>query len=181
MAKEQGLADKASFQVADALQQPFEDNSFDLIWSMESGEHMPDKARFVGELARVCMPGGRIIIVTWCHRSVCLSSVAAADILCLQRRQAVAQSISYYRVDPVPSAIQPAGMPLELAHWTAVCMCRNLEAGETELTGNEKFLLDLICKAYYLPKWCSINDYRAIFSAEGLQVWKIPESSVLTP
>ena len=37
---------------------------------MESGEHMPDKARFVGELARVCMPGGRIIIVTWCHRWV---------------------------------------------------------------------------------------------------------------
>ena len=68
LAKEQGLGDKASFQVADALQQPFEDNSFDLVWSMESGEHMPDKARFVGELARVCMPGGRIIIVTWCHR-----------------------------------------------------------------------------------------------------------------
>lgn len=63
------MGDTASFQVADALQQPFEDNSFDLVWSMESGEHMPDKARFVGELARVCMPGGRIIIVTWCHRS----------------------------------------------------------------------------------------------------------------
>lgn len=70
MAKEQGLGDKASFQVADALQQPFEDDSFDLVWSMESGEHMPDKARFVGELARVCMPSGRIIIVTWCHRCI---------------------------------------------------------------------------------------------------------------
>ena len=70
LAKEQGLGDKASFQVADALQQPFEDGAFDLVWSMESGEHMPDKARFVGELARVCMPGGRIIIVTWCHRRV---------------------------------------------------------------------------------------------------------------
>lgn len=30
-------------QVADALAQPFSDNSFDLVWSMESGEHMPDK------------------------------------------------------------------------------------------------------------------------------------------
>ena len=30
----------------------------------------PDKERFVGELARVCAPGGRIIIVTWCHRRV---------------------------------------------------------------------------------------------------------------
>ena len=55
-------------QVADALQQPFTDAFFDLIWSLESGEHMPDKQRFVGELVRVCAPGGRIIIVTWCHR-----------------------------------------------------------------------------------------------------------------
>lgn len=55
-------------QVADALQQPFQDGEFDLVWSLESGEHMPDKRRFVGELARVCAPGGRIIIVTWCHR-----------------------------------------------------------------------------------------------------------------
>jgi len=37
---------------------------------MESGEHMPDKAKFVGELCRVTAPGGRIIVVTWCHRWV---------------------------------------------------------------------------------------------------------------
>ncbi|XLR35277.1 hypothetical protein S83_063177, partial [Arachis hypogaea] len=34
-----------SFQVADALDQPFSDGQFDLVWSMESGEHMPDKAK----------------------------------------------------------------------------------------------------------------------------------------
>lgn len=68
LAAQQGLADRVSFQVADALQQPFADASFDLVWSLESGEHMPDKERFVSELARVCTPGGRIIIVTWCHR-----------------------------------------------------------------------------------------------------------------
>lgn len=28
----------------------------------------PDRRKFVNELARVCMPGGKIIIVTWCHR-----------------------------------------------------------------------------------------------------------------
>jgi tocopherol O-methyltransferase len=39
--EEEGV--EASFQVADALDMPFEDSSFDLCWSMESGEHMPDK------------------------------------------------------------------------------------------------------------------------------------------
>eukprot|EP00850_Spirogloea_muscicola_P004175 SM000017S02915 [mRNA] locus=s17:1138125:1139441:+ [translate_table: standard] len=37
---------------------------------MESGEHMPDKRKFMGELARVAAPGGRIIVVTWCHRDL---------------------------------------------------------------------------------------------------------------
>jgi len=36
---------QVSFQVADALQQPFPDGQFDLVWSMESGEHMPDKSK----------------------------------------------------------------------------------------------------------------------------------------
>jgi cyclopropane fatty-acyl-phospholipid synthase-like methyltransferase len=58
-----GLADKCSFQVADALAQPFEDGSFDLVWSMESGEHMPEKpcvfvcCRFACSFAScVCVP-----------------------------------------------------------------------------------------------------------------------------
>ncbi|XP_042504080.1 tocopherol O-methyltransferase, chloroplastic isoform X1 [Macadamia integrifolia] len=65
-----GLADRVSFQVADALNLPFPDGQFDLVWSMESGEHMPDKAKFVSELVRVAAPGASIIIVTWCHRDL---------------------------------------------------------------------------------------------------------------
>lgn len=70
LAAAEGLADKAFFQVADALEQPFADGQFDLVWSMESGEHMPDKRKFVTELARVAAPGATIIIVTWCHRDL---------------------------------------------------------------------------------------------------------------
>ncbi|KAI3721767.1 hypothetical protein L2E82_32785 [Cichorium intybus] len=70
LAAAQGLANKVSFEVADALNQPFPDGKFDLVWSMESGEHMPDKLKFVSELARVAAPGGTIIIVTWCHRDL---------------------------------------------------------------------------------------------------------------
>ncbi|GLJ12469.1 hypothetical protein SUGI_0191680 [Cryptomeria japonica] len=65
-----GLGDRVDFQVADALNQPFPDGQFDLVWSMESGEHMPDKEKFMRELVRVAAPGGSIIIVTWCHRDL---------------------------------------------------------------------------------------------------------------
>ncbi len=58
----------ASFQVADALHTPFPDQSFDFIWSMESGEHMPDKVQFLQECYRLLKPGGKLLMVTWCHR-----------------------------------------------------------------------------------------------------------------
>ena len=32
-------------QVMDALNMEFEDNTFDLVWACESGEHMPDKKK----------------------------------------------------------------------------------------------------------------------------------------
>lgn len=70
LAAEQGLGARARFRVADALALPFKRRSFDLVWSLESGEHMPDKAAFVSELARVCRPGGKVVIVTWCTRDL---------------------------------------------------------------------------------------------------------------
>ncbi|NJN90785.1 MAG: methyltransferase domain-containing protein [Leptolyngbyaceae cyanobacterium SL_5_14] len=58
----------ANFQVADALNMPFPDQSFDLVWSLESGEHMPDKTKFLQECYRVLKPGGLFLMATWCHR-----------------------------------------------------------------------------------------------------------------
>jgi MPBQ/MSBQ methyltransferase len=52
----------------DALAMEFPDNSFDLVWACESGEHMPDKKQYVEEMTRVLKPGGRIVIATWCQR-----------------------------------------------------------------------------------------------------------------
>lgn len=63
-----GLSARADFQVADALNMPFADDSFDLVWSLESGEHMPDKRKFLQECYRVLKPGGTFIMATWCHR-----------------------------------------------------------------------------------------------------------------
>lgn len=68
--REAGFGDRARFQVADALHLPFADDTFDLVWSLESGEHMPDKAAFLQECYRVLKPGGVFILATWCHRPI---------------------------------------------------------------------------------------------------------------
>jgi tocopherol O-methyltransferase len=63
-----GTAGRVHFQVADALAMPFADNSFDLVWTLESGEHMPDKEQFMRECYRVLKPGGTLLMATWCNR-----------------------------------------------------------------------------------------------------------------
>ena len=52
-----------TLKAEDATSTAFADGSFDLVWSLESGEHMPDKPRFVEELARLCAPGGAVSCV----------------------------------------------------------------------------------------------------------------------
>ncbi len=67
-AQEHGLANHAEFKVADALNMPFREGDFDLVWTLESGEHMPDKRQFLKECTRVLKPGGKLLMATWCHR-----------------------------------------------------------------------------------------------------------------
>lgn len=62
-------APAVQFQVTDALATTFPDGAFDFVWSMESGEHMPDKQGFLQECYRVLKPGGTFLMATWCHRS----------------------------------------------------------------------------------------------------------------
>jgi MPBQ/MSBQ methyltransferase len=56
------------FRVMDALAMEFADNTFDFVWACESGEHMPDKKKYVEEMVRVLKPGGTLVIATWCQR-----------------------------------------------------------------------------------------------------------------
>ena len=67
-AVEARMGGDAGFLVADALNMPFANASFDFIWSLESGEHMPDKVEFLRECHRVLKPGGTLMLATWCHR-----------------------------------------------------------------------------------------------------------------
>ena len=47
---------------------PERDGTFDLIWSMESAEHMADKQALFELFGRLLRPGGRLLMATWCHR-----------------------------------------------------------------------------------------------------------------
>ncbi len=46
----------------------FADVSFDVVWSVEAGPHMPDKAVFARELLRVLKPGGILVVADWNQR-----------------------------------------------------------------------------------------------------------------
>jgi SAM-dependent methyltransferase len=46
---------------------PFEDNSFELVWSSEVIEHVADTARWLSEVRRVLVPGGRLLLTTPSH------------------------------------------------------------------------------------------------------------------
>jgi MPBQ/MSBQ methyltransferase len=59
---------KAQFQVDDAMALSFPDASFDVVWSVEAGPHMPDKAVFARELLRVLKPGGVLVVADWNQR-----------------------------------------------------------------------------------------------------------------
>jgi MPBQ/MSBQ methyltransferase len=58
----------AQFAVDDAMALSFPDRSFDVVWSIEAGPHMPDKAVFARELLRVLKPGGILVVADWNQR-----------------------------------------------------------------------------------------------------------------
>ncbi|HHP7230938.1 MAG TPA: methyltransferase domain-containing protein [Xenococcaceae cyanobacterium] len=113
-ARDEGLAASVNFQVANALAMPFADNTFDLVWSLESGEHMPDKTQFLAECYRVLRPGGKLILATWCHRETSLIGALTTDeikhlkeiyrvyclpyVIALSEYQAIAKSAGFKQI-----------------------------------------------------------------------------------
>lgn len=56
-----GLDEDCEFHWASALELPFDDGSFDVVWTEHVQMNVADKAAFYGELARVLVPGGRLL------------------------------------------------------------------------------------------------------------------------
>ena len=57
-----GLSDKVTFKVGSALDMPFSDASFDVVWTQHSSMNISDKERLYSEIHRVLRPGGRLAI-----------------------------------------------------------------------------------------------------------------------
>lgn len=55
-----GLADRVEVVRGNALAIPLDDGTFDLVWTQAVSQNVADKAKMIGELARVVRPGGRI-------------------------------------------------------------------------------------------------------------------------
>jgi cyclopropane fatty-acyl-phospholipid synthase-like methyltransferase len=61
-AKRHGISKKVTFKVSDFCSTPFEDETFDVIWGLESVCHALNKGDFLKEAFRVLKPGGRIVV-----------------------------------------------------------------------------------------------------------------------
>lgn len=65
---EAGLEKRVTIQARDMMSLQGSDEKFDLIWSMESAEHIADKEALLRMFYDLLLPGGRLVMATWCHR-----------------------------------------------------------------------------------------------------------------
>ena len=64
-----GVGDRLEIRAQDVYTlDPAKDGQFDIIWSMESAEHMADKLALMKLFHRMLRPGGQLLMATWCHR-----------------------------------------------------------------------------------------------------------------
>lgn len=57
-----GINELASFHINDFCETTFPDESFDVVWGLESVCHAVDKNKFIQEAYRLLKPGGRLVV-----------------------------------------------------------------------------------------------------------------------
>ncbi|NEA63726.1 methyltransferase domain-containing protein [Streptomyces sp. SID12488] len=132
-----GLADRASFQYADAADLPFEADSFDAVWALESIIHMPDRVQVLREMARVIRPGGRVVLTDFFERAPVPE----------HKRGAVERFYENWvmgpivRIDDYPGLVREAGLRLvEVSDISEQVMKRTLEGIAERLEQDKKHI-----------------------------------------
>src|SRR2546430_523028 len=77
-----GLAGRIHRRQLDAVNTDYPDDTFDMVWALESPEPMPDRKAFLAEALRVLRPGGTLAVSAWCIRD---SELSAEDDKILRR------------------------------------------------------------------------------------------------
>ena len=63
IAHERGLSDRVGFEVVNYMSDPFEDESFDVVWNLESFAYARPKEDYLAWVHRVLKPGGRWVCI----------------------------------------------------------------------------------------------------------------------
>ena len=69
-AKQLGVEDKVHFSCQNYLETNFPDNTFDVVWAIESVCYAWDKADFAKEAFRVLKPGGKVVVADFFSQPV---------------------------------------------------------------------------------------------------------------
>jgi SAM-dependent methyltransferase len=63
--REAGLTARVDFQQGNALDMPFHDGIFDIVWGQDTWCYVTDRDRMVSEVFRVLKPGGTLAFADW--------------------------------------------------------------------------------------------------------------------
>ncbi|MEL6865383.1 MAG: methyltransferase domain-containing protein [Bacteroidota bacterium] len=113
-----GLSERVRFQARDMMSLGREDGQFDLIWSMESAEHIRDKAQLFRLFYDRCADDGQLLMATWCHRPT-------PPLLQTQEQELLHRIYRHYHLPPMVSldtlaqmARQAGFQGVETADWS---------------------------------------------------------------
>jgi phosphoethanolamine N-methyltransferase len=78
-ATEAGLSDRISFQLVQPGPLPFPDQTFDIVFSKDSMNHIPDKPALYTEVLRILRPGGTFVASDWLQSEAAASSATMRE------------------------------------------------------------------------------------------------------
>jgi len=132
-AEEAKVSERTDFQVKDFTKTDFPDESFDVVWAIESICHAEDKALFLKEAFRVLKKGGRLIMADffkkenlqgkdaemirdWAH-GWAVPDFSILNEFTSQIKQA---GFSGFKTEDATEAIRPSAKKLYRAYWIGI-------------------------------------------------------------